>query len=115
MIVSKEKINYEHILEPVYLNEKMVLNCAAYLFKGVALETESTEQRATSSTGNLQLGFKFLQNFLSPVSATGEHVRSTTSETRAARRYTLGGLHMSVLDELQERKDHLFKLDPYEG
>lgn len=99
-------------LEPVYLNEKMVLNCAAYLFEGVALESEDVEQKTIGSKGNLQLGVKFLQNLLSPISAEGELSRTSVKEIRAARRYTLGGLHMIVLDELQERKNHLLRIDP---
>jgi hypothetical protein len=59
-------------LEPVYLNEKMVLNCAAYLFEGVSRESESTQEKATEAKGNLQLGLKFLQNLVSPISAEGD-------------------------------------------
>jgi hypothetical protein len=99
-------------LEPVYLNEKMVLNCAAYLFKGVSLESQETEQSSSERKGNLTLGFHFLQNLVSPVSAGGEVSRRSTKETKAARRYTLGGLHMVLLDELYERKDHLIIVEP---
>jgi len=98
-------------LEPVYLNEKMMLNCAAYLFEGYSLESENTKEGTTESKGNLQLGLKFLQNLISPVSAEGELSHTSRTETRAARRYTLGGLHMVVLEELQKRKKHYIKLD----
>lgn len=98
-------------LEPVYLNEKMVLNCAAYLFEGYSLESESTKERTTEAKANLQLGLKFLQNLISPISLEGDVSRTGRTETRSARRYTLGGLHMVVLDELQKRKRHYVKID----
>ena len=88
----------------------MVLNCAAYLFKGYSLESENTEQQTSSSRGNLRLGLDFLTSLLSPISVEGEPSRAKTSETKAARRYTSGGLHMVVLDELQEREEHLVTL-----
>jgi hypothetical protein len=97
-------------LEPVYLNEKMVLNCAAYLFEGYSLESERTDEQTTSGKANLQLGLKFLQNLISPLSLEGDLSRSGRLETRSARRYTLGGLHMVVLDELQKRKQHYVKI-----
>jgi hypothetical protein len=97
-------------LEPVYLNEKMVLNCAAYLFEGYSLEFENTKEGSTETKGNLQLGLKFLQNLISPISLEGELSRTARTETRSARRYTLGGLHMVLLDELQKRKKHYVKI-----
>jgi len=93
-------------LEPVYLNEKMVMNCAAYLFKGVALETEENQKKELAGKGNLKLGFKFLSDILSPFSAGGEISKSSVNETKAARRYTVGGLHMTVLDALRDN-NHL--------
>lgn len=54
-------------VEPVFLNEKMVLNCVAYVFKGVAMESEVSEGSTAKNKGNLGLGFKFLQDLLSPV------------------------------------------------
>lgn len=89
-------------VEPVYLNEKMVLNCAAYIFKGVALESEVSEENTAKNKGNLSLGFKFLQDLLSPISASAEQEKEKTIATKTARRYTLGGLHMSLIDALNE-------------
>ena len=91
-------------LEPVYLNEKMVLNCAAYLWKGVALETESTEKIEMAKTGSISLGIPFLKSLLSPLTVGGEVKKGSTEENKFARRYTVGGLHMAVLDELREKK-----------
>lgn len=95
-------------VEPVYLNEKMVLNCAAYIFKGVALESEVSEGNTAKNKGNLSLGFKFLQDLLAPISASAEQEKEKTIATKTARRYTLGGLHMSLIDALNEN-GHLSK------
>jgi hypothetical protein len=75
------------------------------MFKGVAMETEISEGKTTKASGNLTLGFKFLQDFLSPISASGDASRSTETSTKAARRYTLGGLHMTLLDALNQEKE----------
>ncbi|MBD8757721.1 DUF6414 family protein [Pseudomonas coleopterorum] len=91
-------------IEPVYLNEKMVLNCAAYLFKGVAMESEAQKETTISGKGNINLGLKFLTDLISPLSVGGELSKDSTSSTKTARRYTLGGLHMTLIDELLDRK-----------
>lgn len=93
-------------VEPVYLNEKMVMNCAAYMFKGIAMESEISEGSTSKNKGNLSLGFKFLQDLLSPISASAEQQKEKTIATTTARRYTLGGLHMSLIDALNE-SEHL--------
>lgn len=89
-------------LEPVYLNEKMLLNCAAYVLKGVSLETEVSSSSSNQKKANVALGFKFLTELISPISAGAEidHLSGTTSKT--ARRYTLGGLHMTLVDSLTD-------------
>ncbi|MDM8359769.1 DUF6414 family protein [Pandoraea communis] len=88
--------------EPIYLNEKMVLNCAAYVFKGVAMETETSQSRV--SKGNLSVGFKFLSELISPVSLSGERGGEKSETSKTARRYTMGGLHMSLIDTLIEKE-----------
>ena len=100
-------------LDPVYLNEKMVMNCAAYLFKGVALESEESQKSGTEGKAKLKLGLKFLTDYFSPVSAEGEIAGSKATETRATKRYTLGGIHMTVLDALHEEK-HLIPVSKFE-
>jgi hypothetical protein len=92
-------------IEPVYLNEKMVLNCAAYLFKGVAFESEVSEGCASKNKGNLSLGFKFLQDLISPISAGAEQQKEKSHSIKTARRYTMGGLHMALIDALRDSKD----------
>ena len=101
-------------VEPVYLNEKMVLNCAAYVFKGVAMESEISEENTASNKGNLNLGFKFLQDLIAPISASAEQQKEKSIATKTARRYTLGGLHMSLIDALNESK-HLARLEDLES
>jgi hypothetical protein len=96
-------------VEPVYLNEKMVLNCAAYVFKGVAMESEVSEGDVSKNKGNLNLGFKFLNDLISPISASAEQQKEKSVATKTARRYTLGGLHMSLVDSLKD-SDHLVSL-----
>lgn len=98
-------------IEPVYLNEKMVLNCAAYVFKGVAMESEVSEGKTAKNKGTLGIGFKFLQDLLSPISASAEQERERTVATKTARRYTLGGLHMSLIDALIESKHLALYID----
>lgn len=51
-------------LEPLYLNEKMVLNAAAYLFKGVSAESEEKTNTSTNSKANAKIGISFLHGLL---------------------------------------------------
>lgn len=91
----------DKFLEPIFLNEKMMLNTAAYLFKGITLEEELTTEGSSSKKGKGSLGFKFLQELISPLSVEGEINNSNKESIKSARIYTLGGLHMSVIDELK--------------
>ncbi|MYM81553.1 hypothetical protein GTP44_06235 [Duganella sp. FT50W] len=101
-------------VEPVYLNEKMVLNCAAYVFKGVSMESEVSEGNISKNKGNLNIGFKFLNDLISPLSASAEQHKEITLATKTARRYTLGGLHMSLIDALKD-SEHLVELTELES
>lgn len=98
-------------LEPVYLNEKMVLNCAAYLFKGVSLESEVSEGETSKNKGTLSIGLKFLADLVSPISANAEQQKDKSYTTKTARRYTMGGLHMSLVDTLKETHE-IYTPDP---
>jgi hypothetical protein len=91
-------------LEPIFLNEKMLLNLAAYLFKGVSLDKEITNENTKTSKVKGSVGFKFLQDLISPVSLNAEHENINKQYSKTARIYTLGGLHMSVIDELEKAK-----------
>lgn len=96
----------KNFLEPIFLNEKMMLNTAAFLFKGVTLEEEITQDHSSDKKGKASLGFKFLQDLISPLSIDGEIRNNNKLSSKSARIYTLGGLHMSVLEELKN-KDQL--------
>lgn len=91
-------------LEPIFLNEKMMLNTAAYLFKGVTLEEEVTKSSESSKKGKGSIGFKFLQDLISPVSIEGELNSKDNMSLKSARTYTLGGLHMTVIEELRKNE-----------
>ena len=52
----------------------------------------------------MSLGIPFLKSLLSPITIAGEMKKGTIEENKYARRYTVGGLHMAVLDELREKK-----------
>lgn len=95
---------FEQFLEPVYLNEKMVLNCAAYLFKGVPLQSESGVTTDSSRSAGAQIGIPFLQGLIGTPTLEGGIKFGSVQENKTARRYTTGGLHMAVLDELREKK-----------
>ena len=86
-------------LEPVYLNEKMVLNCAAYVFKGYSLESEVNDTAQTAHSKGGKAGLSFLDRLIS-LGIEAKSERSSTTGNRSARRYTVGGLHMSLIDEL---------------
>ncbi|KQO31002.1 hypothetical protein N5E99_10640 [Pseudomonas chengduensis] len=92
-------------LEPLYLNEKMVLNAAAYLFKGVGSELEERVSSSANSQANAKIGISFLQGLLGKAELGVKGESASASEVTTVKRYTLGGLHMTVVDELENRKD----------
>jgi len=95
--------------EPVYLNEKMVVNSAAYFLGGVSLESENTEEKTSANKGNVSLGLKgILSNILS-ISASAEQNQTTKVFEKTAKHYTLGSLHMAIIDQLGE---DIVKLNP---
>ncbi|MCY3843266.1 MAG: hypothetical protein OXH69_06945 [Acidobacteria bacterium] len=108
--VEDRKAIPEPFLEPVYLNEKMVLNCAAYIFKGYSLESETNDTTQTERSRGGKAGFNFLERLISIGLEAGSKQSSTTGN-RSARRYTVGGLHMSLIDELHHRQ-MLHAIDP---
>ena len=60
--VEDRVANPEPFLEPVYLNEKMVLNCAAYIFKGYSLESETNDTTQTERRRDGKAGLNFLSH-----------------------------------------------------
>ena len=108
--MEEQVANPEPFLEPVYLNEKMVLNCAAYIFKGYSLESETNDTTQIERNRGGKAGISFLERLISIGLEAGSK-QSSTSGNRSARRYTVGGLHMSLIDELHSRK-MLHVVDP---
>lgn len=90
----------DRFLEPLYVNETMVLNCAAYLFSGFHTESTTVDKTETRKKGGLTASLPFLNDLIG-VSGQLEHATSQQRET--ARKFTLGGLHMNVLDALKQR------------
>ena len=86
--------------EPVYLNEKMVLNSAAYFCGGISLKSENEAETTSTNKGNLNLGFKEILSQLLPISVSAEQSKITKIVEKTARHYTLGSLHMAIIDEL---------------
>ena len=94
---------YERFLDLVYLNENMVLNCAAYLFRGVPTESERTEEKDSGHSASASIAIPLISNILGTPKLEGGIRSSSSEQSRAAYQYTVGGLHMAVLDELNER------------
>jgi len=93
------------ILDPLYLNERMLLNLGAYLFDGYALEKDEENQNAKSGQVKGRLGLEVLKGLISgPEFEAGGNVENSKVQ-RSRRMYTLGSLHMKVLDELGKRKE----------
>ena len=109
--MEEQVANPDPFLEPVYLNEKMVLNCAAYMFKGYSLESETNDTTQIEHNRGGKAGVSFLKQLVSIGVEAGSKESSTTGN-RSARRYTVGGLHMSLLDELHTR-DMLHAIDSH--
>lgn len=81
----------------------MLLNTAPYLFKGYSLKEEISTDNSKEAKGSVSVGLKFLQNLISPLSIDGEASLKSSSSSTAERLYTLGGLHMSLIDELRKK------------
>lgn len=88
-------------LEPIYLNDQMTLNCAAYLFEGVSTQTESSLTTDKTFSAGGSLGMSILGKWLNPLQFQGDVKANTQDELRTARQHTLGAIHMSVLDQLR--------------
>jgi hypothetical protein len=75
------------------------------LFKGVDSESEEKFSSSSNSQANAKIGISFLQGLLGKAELGVEGKSTSANEVTAVKRYTLGGLHMTVVDELEERKD----------
>lgn len=87
-------------LSPVYLNEQMVLSCAAYLFQGIETQSEISDTTKSQGAGKLGLSIPVLTSLLG---FEGKAQIETALERRSIKQYTVGSLHMHVLDDLREK------------
>lgn len=102
----------KELLEPIYLNEKMLLNCAGYLFDGVETSTNISESNNDQSTktvsGSGGIGASGILEWLAKAEGSLEgklDLQNTNSYSKSTSKYlTLGALHMKVLKKLQEEK-----------
>lgn len=80
------------------------MNAAAHLFDGYTLEQEDTKVSDKAGKLSGKIGFNFLNGLLTSPSLEGEGAIANSNKTVANRMYTLGGLHMSVLEEMAKKK-----------
>lgn len=93
-----DKTPPKRFFEPVYMNEDMVLNASAYLFSGILDSATERSGKETTNATSGNLGGNFL-GFA--IGLKGSHAGNTTSQQETLRRFTVGGLHMEVIDELE--------------
>lgn len=100
------------LLEPVYLNEKMLLNCAGYLFDGVETSTNisqsNNDQSTKSVTGSGGIGTSGVLEWLAKAEGNLEgklNLQNANNYSKSSTKYlTFGALHMKVLKKLHEDK-----------
>lgn len=101
-------------LEPIYLNEAMLLNCASYLFGGVVLNEEKTTSKTNdrntrgkiSGSGGGKLGISLFSELIhanGELEAESERNHNRVYETKATSQITLGAIHQSVLEEMSDK------------
>ncbi|MDY6481835.1 hypothetical protein SKM54_05130, partial [Acinetobacter faecalis] len=100
------------LLEPIYLNEKMLLNCAGYLFDGIGLTQEINNTSIENTSKNLNAsGAVESSSFIDFIAKAGGNI-DANYESQINSNYafntiktlTLGALHMKSLDKLVEDK-----------
>jgi len=102
----------KELLEPVYLNEKMLLNCASYLFDGIGLTQEINEISNKNTNKNLKTsgaiestGFiDFIAKAGGNIDASYESQITSNYAFNTIKTLTLGALHMKSLDKLMDDK-----------
>ena len=82
-------------LEPVYLNEKMVLNCAAYVFKGYSLDSEVNDTAQTAQSKGGEAGLRLLGRLISIGIEAKSERSSTTDKQVSAALYRRGPAHVT--------------------
>lgn len=102
----------KELLEPIYLNEKMLLNCASYLFDGIGLTQEINNTSTENTNKNLKAsGAVESSSFIDFIAKAGGNI-DANYESQINSNYafntiktlTLGALHMKSLDKLVEDK-----------
>ncbi|MBP6114566.1 MAG: hypothetical protein KA474_07610 [Acinetobacter sp.] len=96
------------LLEPIYLNEKMLLNCAGYLFDGVETSANishtNSDQNNKSLKGTANIGTNGILEWLAKAEGNFEgnlDNQSHNNYSKSSTKYlTLGAIHMKVLKEL---------------
>ncbi|MEZ2902461.1 hypothetical protein ACBQ24_06870 [Acinetobacter terrestris] len=105
-------INMKDLLEPIYLNEKMLLNCASYLFDGIGLTQEINNSSSENTNKNLKASgavesssfIDFIAKAGGNIDANYESQINSNYALNTIKTLTLGALHMKSLDKLIEDK-----------
>ncbi|WP_162625933.1 hypothetical protein [Acinetobacter sp. MB5] len=100
----------KELLEPIYLNEKMLLNCASYLFDGIELSKEIHQADENHSDKNLDIEGTAKTNGIVDLIAqadgklnAGLITRNNSSlSSNSVKNITLGAIHMKALKKLYE-------------
>lgn len=100
----------KQLLEPIYLNEQMLLNCASYLFDGIGLTQEINRTSAESTNKNLNgtgtiesMGFvDFIAKAGGNINAKYESQSNSNYAFNTIKTLTLGAIHMKSLDKLED-------------
>ncbi len=102
----------KELLEPIYLNEKMLLNCAGYLFDGVETSTNisqsNNDQSTKTAAGSGGIGTSGVLEWLAKAEGNLEgklDLQNANNYSKSSTKYlTFGALHMKVLKKLHEDK-----------
>lgn len=100
------------LLEPIYLNEKMLLNCPGYLFDGVETSTNISQTNSNQTNNGLKgtanLGTNGILEWLAKAEGNIEgnlNNQNNNNYSKSSTKYlTLGAIHMKVLKELYTNK-----------
>ena len=100
------------LLEPIYLNEKMLLNCSSYLFDGIGLTQEINNTNTENTNKNLKASgtiesssfIDFIAKAGGNIDANFESQINSNYAFNTIKTLTLGALHMKSLDKLVEDK-----------
>ncbi|MBI1451144.1 MULTISPECIES: hypothetical protein [Acinetobacter] len=102
----------KELLEPIYLNEKMLLNCAGYLFDGIEFSKEIHEANENGSDKNLGSEGNLASNGITDlvgkldgkINAELNYKNTSSFSSNSIRNISLGAIHMKVLKRLYTDK-----------